>query len=123
LGGAALTTVIGTTTNLTFSVSAPITATFDNNISVSGGCVVIHPYLFVYGNNGLIQNSSAGDFSNWVAADANANNVATGKIVKGLPLRGGTASPAGLFWALDSLIRVSFSPTTFARSTVSSEPA
>jgi hypothetical protein len=112
LGGAALTTVIGTTTNLTFSVSAPITATFDNNIAVSGGCVVIHPYLFVYGNNGLIQNSSAGDFSNWVAADANANNVATGKIVKGLPIRGGSTSPSGLFWAADALIRVSFQPST-----------
>jgi hypothetical protein len=111
-GGAALTTVIGTTTNLTFTVSNPITATFDNNISVSGGCVVIHPYLFVYGNNGLIQNSSAGDFANWVAADANANNVATGKIVKGLPIRGGSTSPSGLFWAADALIRVSFQPSS-----------
>ena len=74
--------------------------------------MVIHPYLFVYGNNGLIQNSSAGDFANWVAADANANNVATGKIVKGLPIRGGSTSPSGLFWAADALIRVSFSPST-----------
>jgi hypothetical protein len=73
---------------------------------------MIHPYLFVYGNNGLIQNCSAGDFSNWVSADANANNVSTGKIVKGLPIRGGTTSPSGLFWALDALIRVSYAPTT-----------
>ena len=94
------------------TATASITATFDNNISVSGGCVVIHPYLFVYGNNGLIQNSSAGDFANWVAADANANNVATGKIVKGLPIRGGSTSPSGLFWASDSLIRVSFAPSS-----------
>ena len=112
LGGPALTTVVGTTTNLTFTVSAPITATFDNNIAVSGGCVVIHPYLFVYGNNGLIQNSSAGDFSNWVSPDANAINVATGKIVKGLPIRGGSTSPSGLFWAVDALIRVSFQPSS-----------
>jgi hypothetical protein len=89
-----------------------VTVTFDNNISVSGGVVMMHPYLFVYGNNGLIQNSAAGDFSNWVSADANANNVATGKIVKGLPLRGGTTSPAGLFWSLDSLIRVTYTPST-----------
>ncbi len=94
------------------TATATITATFDNNIAVSGGCVVIHPYLFVYGNNGLIQNSSAGDFENWVAADANANNVATGKILKGLPIRGGSTSPSGLFWAADALIRVSFSPST-----------
>ena len=79
-----------------------------NTISVSGGCVVLHPYLFVYGDHGLIQNSSAGNFQDWNSADSNANNVATGKIVKGLPVRGGTTSPAGLFWALDALIRVTF---------------
>jgi hypothetical protein len=111
-GGAALTTVIGATTNLTFTVSNPATLTFDNNIAVSGGCVVIHPYLFVYGNNGLIQNCSAGDYTNWVSPDANANNMATGKIVKGLPIRGGSTSPSGLFWSTDSLVRVSFSPST-----------
>ena len=94
------------------TASATITATFDNNIAVSGGCVVIHPYLFIYGNNGLIQNSSAGDFANWVSPDANATNVATGKIVKGLPIRGGSTSPSGLFWAADALIRVSFQPST-----------
>ena len=92
--------------------TASITATFDNNIAVSGGCVVLHPYLFVYGNNGLIQNSSAGDFDNWVSADANANNTSTGKIVCGLPLRGGSSSPSGLFWSTDSLVRVSFAPTS-----------
>ena len=93
------------------------TLTFDNQISVSGGCCIVYPYLFVYGNNGLIQNSSAGNFQNWVAADANANNVATGKIVKGLPVRGGTTSPSGLFWSLDSLIRVSYAPQTVGTST------
>ena len=103
------------TTTLTTSAAmttGTVTVTFDNNISVSGGVVMLHPYLFVYGNNGLIQNSAAGDFANWVSADANANNVATGKIVKGLPLRGGTTSPAGLFWSLDSLIRVTYTPST-----------
>ncbi len=94
------------------TASASITATFDNNIAVSGGCVVIHPYLFVYGNNGLIQNCSAGDYANWVSPDANANNMATGKIVKGLPIRGGSTSPSGLFWSTDSLVRVSFSPSS-----------
>ena len=94
------------------TTTAAITATFDNNIAVSGGCVMIHPYLFIYGNNGLIQNCSAGDFANWVSPDANANNMATGKIVKGLPLRGGSTSPSGLFWSTDSLIRVSFSPSS-----------
>jgi len=94
------------------TATGSITATFDNNIAVSGGCVVLHPYLFVYGNNGLIQNSSAGDFDNWVSADANANNTSTGKIVCGLPLRGGSSSPSGLFWSTDALVRVSFAPTS-----------
>ena len=106
--------VTGTTVVMSAAAtaSATITATFDNNIAVSGGCVVIHPYLFIYGNNGLIQNSSAGDFANWVSPDANATNVATGKIVKGLPIRGGSTSPSGLFWAADALIRVSFQPSS-----------
>jgi len=98
--------------SLPATASGTVTLTFDANISVSGGVVMLHPYLFVYGNNGLIQNSSAGNFNDWVSADANANNVATGKVVKGLPLRGGTTSPAGLFWTLDSVIRVTFSPST-----------
>lgn len=86
--------------------------TFDNNIAVSGGVVMLHPYLFVYGNNGLIQNNAAGNFNDWTSADANATNVASGKIVKGLPIRGGTTSPAGLFWSLDSLVRVTYTPST-----------
>lgn len=107
--GSATTTI---TTSAAMTTGSNITVTFDNNISVSGGVVMLHPYLFVYGNNGLIQNCAAGDFANWVSADANANNVATGKIVKGLPLRGGTTSPAGLFWSLDSIIRVTYAPST-----------
>lgn len=98
--------------SLPATASGTVTLTFDANISVSGGVVMLHPYLFVYGNNGLIQNSSAGNFNDWVSADANANNVSTGKVVKGLPLRGGTTSPAGLFWTLDSLVRVTYSPST-----------
>lgn len=77
-------------------------------IQVSGGVVALHPYIFVYGNAGLIKNCSAGDPTDWNSADANEVNVAAGKIVKGLPVRGGSNSPSGLFWSLDSLIRVSY---------------
>lgn len=77
-------------------------------VEVSGGAVSIHPYLFVYGNNGYIANSTAGDPFDWSGTDANAVNVAASKIVKGFAIRGGTTAPSGLFWALDSLIRVSF---------------
>jgi hypothetical protein len=107
------TTVVSiSTTSVTLSnnatASATVTLTFNNNIAVSGGVVSLHPYLFVYGNNGLIQNCSAGDTNDWVSADANATNAASGKIVQGLPVRGGSNAPSGLFWSLDSLIRVSF---------------
>ena len=92
-----------------------------NDIEVSGGVVVLHPYVFVYGNNGLIKNCAAGDPTNWTSADANENNVAGNKIVKGLPVRGGSNSPSGLFWSLDSLIRVSYNPTTITVGGVSTQ--
>ena len=121
-GGAAIVTTAGTTTGLVFTISqiqnviisaaattsGASTITFNNNISVSGGVVSLHPYVFVYGNNGLIRNCSAGNTNDWVSADANEVSVATGKIVQGLPVRGGSNAPSGLFWSLDSLIRVSF---------------
>ena len=100
------------------TASGSASLVFDNNISVSGGVVMLYPYLFVYGNNGLIQNCSAGNFNNWTSADSNSNNVSATKIVKGLPLRGGTTSPSGLFWSLESLIRVSYSPQSAGTSTL-----
>jgi hypothetical protein len=90
------------------TTSGSVSITFDNEISVSGGVVAMHPYLFVYGNDGLIKNCSAGNTNDWVSPDADEVNVATGKIVKALPVRGGSNAPSGLFWSLDSLIRVSF---------------
>ena len=108
--GTTVVSVVTTTVTMSANAtaSATVTATFNNNISVSGGVVALNPYVFVYGNAGLIQNCSAGNAQDWVSADANATNVATSKIVQGLPVRGGTNSPSGLFWSLDSLIRVSF---------------
>jgi len=88
--------------------SGVITATFDNNVDVSGGVVALHPYIFAYGNNGFIKNCTAGNPLNWVGIDANEVNVAAGKVVQALPVRGGTNAPSGLFWSLESLIRVSY---------------
>jgi hypothetical protein len=121
-GGAAIVTTAGTTTGLVFTIgnyqkvtlsaaattSGASTLTYNNNVSVSGGLVTLHPYVFVYGNNGLIKNCAAGNAQDWVSADANEVNVATGKIVQGLPVRGGSNAPSGLFWSLDSLVRVSY---------------
>jgi hypothetical protein len=83
-------------------------------IMVSGGVCVLYPYIFAYGDNGLILNnhvqSSYGTqtLTDWNGATANQVNMASTKIVKGVPVRGGTNSPSGLFWATDSLIRASF---------------
>jgi hypothetical protein len=100
------------TTNVVISnpatANGTVTVTFDNNISVSGGVVTLHPYVFVFGNNGFLKNCAAGNLNDWVSADANEVNVATSKIVQGLPVRGGSNSPSGLFWSLDGLIRVSY---------------
>lgn len=87
-------------------------------IEVSGGVVSLHPYVFVYGDNGLIKNCSAGNVFDWNGADANETNVSSQKVVKGLPVRGGSNAPSGLFWALDSLIKVSYAPTTVASQTL-----
>ena len=83
-------------------------------IEVSGGVCVLYPYIFVYGSNGFIANNHVEaaygqqTFTDWNGNTANQVNMAAGKIVKGMPTRGGTNSPSGLFWATDSLIRVSF---------------
>ena len=84
-------------------------------ISVDGGVCVLYPFIFVYGSHGFIANNNV-DFTNyalqnpydWNGPTANQTNVASSKIVKGMPVRGGTNAPSGLFWATDSLIRVSF---------------
>ena len=114
----ASTTVVSVTNTTTFEISNAATTTgastltIDNQVDVSGGVVVLHPYVFVYGNNGLIKNCAAGNPQDWVSADSNETNAAATKIVKGLPVRGGSNAPSGLFWSLDSLIRVSYNPTT-----------
>ena len=92
-------------------------------IVVDGGICVLYPFIFVYGSNGFIANNNV-DSSNyatqspydWNGPLANQVNMSSSKIVKGLPTRGGTNSPSGLFWATDSLIRVSFPDTPSAAS-------
>jgi hypothetical protein len=71
---------------------------------VSGGIVVLGPYLFSFGNDGNINYSAV---NNPTAAGASAF-ITQQKIVKGMVLRGNGSGPAGLFWSLDSLIRASF---------------
>jgi len=92
-------------------------------VSTSGGMTVLHPYLFLYGNNGYVRWSDANDPTNFSSGDAGDAFVTASKIVKGLPLRGGGQNPAGLFWSLDSLIRCYYTGGTdvFAFDTITSQ--
>jgi hypothetical protein len=83
-------------------------------ISVDGGVCVLYPFIFVYGSHGYIANNNVSSIYaqqslyDWNGPLANQVNVSSSKIVKGMPMRGGTNAPSGLFWSTDSLIRVSF---------------
>jgi hypothetical protein len=100
------------------SAMAQMTANFNGvaagPLMVSGGITVLQPFAVVFGSNGLIKNSKENDFSptGWdpfvAGTFANEANVAGTKFVAGAPVRGGSQAPAGLFWALDALVRMSF---------------
>lgn len=83
-------------------------------LQISGGITVLQPFAVAFGSNGLIKNSQPNDFSpsGWDTsiADTFANeaNVAGTKFIAGAPVRGGSQAPAGLFWAIDALVRMSF---------------
>lgn len=93
-------------------------------LTASGGMVVLSPYLMVFGNGGFVRWSKAGDPFTFPLE--NFAVVCSRKIVRGMPARGGQASPAGLMWSLDSLLRVTFQPDSdgtpnFRFDTLSSE--
>lgn len=99
------------------SDSAPLTPLSDSSglLQVSGGVTVLQPFPVVYGSAGLIRIGNPNDLSSttWDTGGsslATTANPAGTKVVYGAPVRGGSQSPAGLFWALDALIRVSFNP-------------
>jgi len=86
------------------SVSLPV------GMNAAGGIVVLHPYLFYYGADGLIGWSVASNPSDLTSAGSGQARVWGQKIIKGLPLRAGSGTaPAGIFWAYDAIIRATFS--------------
>jgi hypothetical protein len=78
--------------------------------AVSGGVCVLHPFTFVYGDNGLVAWSDAGLPATWSGGYARpSNRITENKIIVGKRARGGSGqSPSGLFWSLDSLLRCTF---------------
>jgi hypothetical protein len=76
--------------------------------SVSGGIMVLTPYLFMLDNNGYVIISNPDD----PTTQLDSFRIAPYKLIAGLPVRGGNTSPAGLIWSLDRLIRVTQVGTT-----------
>lgn len=74
----------------------------------SGGILAMHPYLFFFGNDGEITWTAENDPTTFLATVRPTSN----KIVCGLSCRAGNSSPAGLFWSLDCLVRVTHTGTT-----------
>lgn len=89
---------------------SPVDSSEDPVIKCSGGLLVVGNYLFLYGNNGVVQYSAFND----PLTVANYTQVSIGgsgtKIVQGLRTRGG-GFPGALFWSLDSLTRATFNPS------------
>ena len=94
-----------------------------NAPEVSGGVVVLHPFVFVYGNAGLVANSDANQPEVWIGGLSNSVNISSQKVVYGARTRGGGQSPAGLFWSLDSVTRATFTggATGFAYDTITDQ--
>lgn len=90
------------------SALTPIVDATKGAILTSGNILVLHPYLFVLDKNGYVRWSDANDPTNFSTGDAGDAFIASSKIVKGLPLRGGNQNPAGILWTLDSVIRVTY---------------
>lgn len=86
---------------------------------VSGGIVVLAPYLLSFGSNGYVHVSDPND----VTATATEAWITGQKIVRGMALRGGGQGPSGIFWSLDSVLRATFVGDTavFAFDTLSAE--
>lgn len=96
-------------------------------IQVSGGCTYLSPFIFVFGNTGLVKNCSFDTLAqqvdpyHWSGADypqANETNVGATKVVQILPVRGGANSPSGLIWSLNGLVRVSYVTQNIGSSTI-----
>lgn len=91
-----------TDTPIFYGPVAETTPLIPTGHSVSGGFVVLHPHLFIFGNSGGVQWTEP----NNPIVIMDGARVTAQKIVTGLATRGGNSSPAGLLWSLDSLIRV-----------------
>jgi hypothetical protein len=80
----------------------------ETGFSVAGGIVVLHPYLFMLDDAGLVIISQASN----PTVELDSFRIAPYKLLAGRPVRGGNTSPAGLIWSTDRLIRVTQTGST-----------
>lgn len=95
---------------------------FPAGYNASGGILALHPYTLAFGTNGYVMWTP--DCTDYTVAGAGAANITGQKLIRGLPLRGGPgASPSGLLWSADSLMRATYVGGTpvFQFDTISSE--
>lgn len=77
--------------------------------AISGGVVVLHPYVFIFGSDGVVYWCVPNDPSDWSGTGSGTARVTSSKVIAGMPLRAGAGNaPSGLFWTLDHLIRATF---------------
>ena len=73
--------------------------------SVDGGIVVLHPYLFGYDSAGQVKWTVPNKVDDFAGAGSGSARIASSKIVRGLPARGASTGPSGIFWTLNEFIR------------------
>lgn len=123
---------IGSDTNTTLwngevTGTGALTAVVDgssNPIQVSGGVVCLFPYAFAFGSDGYLLQSVANKPADFHNTGSNAFRATSKKIVRGMPLRGGSGNaPSGLFWSLDTIIRAGFvgGTTVFSYDSLSNQ--
>jgi hypothetical protein len=97
-----------------FTLTANATTSATNTLTfkvggVCGGIVGMSPYLFAHGSSGRIIHSTDADPNDFFGTGSNEAFITGQKIIRGLPTRGGAGNnPAGLYWSLDSLMRVTY---------------
>jgi len=79
----------------------------DINNNISGGAFYFQPFLFLYGENGLIQYSVAGNPLDFSKKDNTFNLPGSEKVIYCNSIRGGSNTFSLLFWTLSKVIRVS----------------
>jgi len=80
--------------------------------AMSGGVVVVHPYIIFFGSDGFVQWNVPGNATDWTNVGSGSGYVTSQKIVRGLPLRGSSSGPGFLLWSLDAVVRATFTSTT-----------